>query len=106
MKGDQICDDRHKGRRFLRHAGRRVSPLYPPGHAPATHNAMQNYDFVHTLQIDQMIGIKRESYRGIPDLRIERFFSCDPAVLRYRADVIWEFAESEPLQELCRKPCR
>lgn len=77
--------------------------LYPPGHAPATHNAMQNYDFVHTLQIDQMIGIKRESYRGIPDLRIERFFSCDPAVLRYRADVIWEFAESEPLQELLQE---
>lgn len=77
--------------------------LYPPGHAPATHNAMQNYDFVHTLQIDQMIGIKRESYRGIPDLRIERFFSCDPAVLRYRADVIWEFAESKPLQELLQE---
>lgn len=77
--------------------------LYPPGHAPATHNAMQNYDFVHTLQIDQMIGIKRESYRGIPDLWIERFFSCDPAVLRYRADVIWEFAESKPLQELLQE---
>lgn len=74
--------------------------LYPPGHAPSGHSALSNYDFLHTLQIDQMIGIKRESYRGIPDLQLARFFSCDPAVLQYRADMIWEIAESEPLQAL------
>ena len=70
--------------------------LYPPGHAPATHNAMQNYDFVHTLQIDQMIGIKRESYPRHPGSADRALFQlrsggaalsrrCDLGICRERA---------------------
>lgn len=73
--------------------------LYPPGYAPAG-DAMPDYEFVRTLQIGQMISILRESCRGIPDLRLESFFSADPAVLGYRADVIDEVADSPALCSL------
>ena len=74
--------------------------LYPDGIEPSGRNAFPDHEFIRTLQIDQMVSIGRESYRGIPDLQLERFFSCDPVVLRYRAEIIEEIAASEPLQQL------
>ena len=74
--------------------------LYPDGIEPSGRNAFPDHEFIHTLQIDQMVSIGREGYRGIPDLQLERFFSCDPVVLRYRAEIIEEIAASEPLQQL------
>lgn len=74
--------------------------LYPDGIESSARNAFPDHEFIRTLQIDQMISIGRESYRGIPDLQLERFFSCDPVVLRYRAEIIEEIAASEPLQQL------
>ena len=74
--------------------------LYPDGIEPSGRNAFPDHEFIRTLQIDQMVSIGRESYRGIPDLQPERFFSCDPVVLRYRAEIIEEIAASEPLQQL------
>lgn len=74
--------------------------LYPDGIEPSGHNAFPDHEFIRTLKIDQMVSIGRESYRGIPDLQLERFFSCDPVVLRYRAEIIEEIAASEPLQQL------
>ena len=74
--------------------------LYPDGIEPSGRNAFPDHEFIHTLQIDQMVSIGREGYRGIPDLQLECFFSCDPVVLRYRAEIIEEIAASEPLQQL------
>lgn len=74
--------------------------LYPDGIEPSGRNSFPDHEFIHTLQIDQMVSIGREGYRGIPDLQLERFFSCDPVVLRYRAEIIEEIAASEPLQQL------
>ena len=74
--------------------------LYPDGIEPSGRNAFPDHEFIRTLQIDQMVSIGREGYRGIPDLQLERFFSCDPVVLRYRAEIIEEIAASEPLQQL------
>ena len=74
--------------------------LYPDEIEPSGRNAFPDHEFIHTLQIDQMVSIGREGYRGIPDLQLERFFSCDPVVLRYRAEIIEEIAASEPLQQL------
>ena len=74
--------------------------LYPDGIEPFGRNAFPDHEFIRTLQIDQMVSIGRESYRGIPDLQLERFFSCDPVVLRYRAEIIEEISASEPLQQL------
>lgn len=76
--------------------------LYPAGHHPPERCALPDTEFIHTLQLDQMIGIRRESYRGIADLQLEQFFSCEPAVLAYRAELILEIADSEALQALIR----
>ena len=76
--------------------------LFPAGYPPPERCALPDTDFIHALQLDQMIGIRRESYRGIADLHLEQFFSCEPAVLAYRAELILEIADSEPLQALVR----
>lgn len=76
--------------------------LYPAGYHPPERCALPDTEFIHTLQLDQMIGIRRESYRGIADLQLEQFFSCEPAVLAYRAELILEIADSEALQALIR----
>lgn len=73
--------------------------LYPDGHVPAG-PALPNYDFLHTLQIDRMLAIRRESFRGLPDLHLEQFFSCDEAVLAYRADVVFDVVEDPALYAL------
>ncbi|MGN0975357.1 MAG: hypothetical protein ACI4OL_05090 [Gemmiger sp.] len=73
--------------------------LYPPGASPQG-AAMPDYDFVRALQIDRMVSVRRESFRGIPDLALEQFFSCDPAVLAYRADVVTELADTPALYAL------
>lgn len=76
--------------------------LFPAGYPPPERCALPDTEFIHALQLDQMIGIRRESYRGIADLHLEQFFSCEPAVLAYRAELILEIADSEPLQALVR----
>lgn len=76
--------------------------LFPAGYPPPERCALPDTEFIHTLQLDRMIGIRRESYRGIADLQLERFFSCEPAVLAYRAELILEIADSESLQGLIR----
>ena len=73
--------------------------LFPDGKIPA-HSAMPNYDFIQALQIDRMISLPRESFRGIPDLSLEQFFSCDPEVLAYRADVVADVTENPDLYSL------
>lgn len=72
------------------------SLLYPP-HTPAKRMQLSDSSFLHTLQIDQMVSVRRESFRGLADLRLEQFFSCDPAVLAWRVDVVADLVESPPL---------
>lgn len=73
--------------------------LWPAGHRPGE-LAMPQYDFIRALQIDQMICIGRESFRGLPDLPLERFFSCDPAVLAWRAEVVRDVVDDPALYAL------
>lgn len=73
--------------------------LYPPG-AAAKASPLPDAGFFHTLQIDQMISVRRESFRGLADLRLEQFFSCDPAVLEWRMDVVADLVDSPPLFQL------
>ena len=73
--------------------------LWPPGTAPKG-SPLADSSFFHTLQIDQMISVRRESSRGLPDLRLEQFFSADPAVLAWRMDVVADFTEDPALFSL------
>lgn len=73
--------------------------LYPVGTA-AAHAPLPDDSFLKTLQIDRMVALRRESFRGLQDLRLERFFTCDEAVLAYRADVVSDLVEDPALLAL------
>ena len=75
--------------------------LYPP-HKPAKGTALPDSSFFHTLQIDQMVSVRRESWRGLPDLRLEQFYTTDTEILAWRLDVVADLVESETLRELIR----
>ncbi len=70
--------------------------LYPP-HTEAKASPLPDTSFLHALQIDQMVSVRRESFRGLADLRLEQFFSCDPEVLAWRVDVTMELVEDTAL---------
>ena len=61
--------------------------LYPP-HKPAKGTALPDSSFFHTLQIDQMVSVRRESWRGLPDLRLEQFYTTDTEILAWRLDIL------------------
>lgn len=73
--------------------------LYPPGHSPQG-PAMPDFAFLHTLQIDRMVTLPRESARGLPDLELEQFVSCDEAVLAWRGELFRELSETPALAAL------
>ena len=75
--------------------------LYPP-HKPARGAALPDTSFFHTLQIDQMVSVRRESWRGLPDLRLEQFYTTDPEVLAWRLDVVADLVASEDLRALIK----
>lgn len=75
--------------------------LYPP-HKPARGTPVPDSSFFHTLQIDQMVSVRRESWRGLPDLRLEQFYTTDTEVLAWRLDVVADLVESEALRGLIR----
>ena len=83
-------------------AGRRSFRLLYPPHTPAKGSELPDTSFFHTLQIDQMVSVRRESWRGLPDLRLEQFYTTNPDVLAWRLDVVADLVDSEPLRSLIR----
>ena len=49
-----------------------------------------------------MVSVRRESWRGLPDLRLEQFYTTDTEVLAWRLDVVADLVESEALRGLIR----
>ena len=76
--------------------------LWPPD-TPPRPSPLADSAFFHTLQIDQMVSVRRESGRGLPDLRLEQFFSADPAVLAWRVDVVEDLVENTALYDLVQE---
>lgn len=75
--------------------------LYPP-HKPNRGASLPDTSFFHTLQIDQMVSVRRESWRGLPDLRLEQFYTTDTEVLAWRLDVVADLVENEALRDLIK----
>ncbi|MGN0706413.1 MAG: hypothetical protein ACI4JC_00220 [Faecalibacterium sp.] len=76
--------------------------LWPPN-TPPRGTPLADSSFFHTLQIDQMVSVRRESSRGLPDLRLEQFFSTDPAVLSWRVDVVADLVDDPELFALVQE---
>lgn len=71
--------------------------LYPPGYDKASEVPMKDFKFIHSLQIDDMIILIKESYRGFKDLALENFFTTDEKVLAYRLSIVQDLVENESL---------
>ncbi|WP_296117473.1 MutS-related protein [uncultured Eubacterium sp.] len=77
--------------------------LYPPEYDPAKEVKMKSFEFIRTLQIDDMVVLQNDRYRGYSDLTLEKFFSADPQVLEYRQAIVEDLVEHPKLYEVfCR----
>lgn len=77
-----------------------LSLLYPPDYDRTKEIPMKDFKFIHSLQIDDMIVLIKESYRGFSDLKLENFYTTDPVVLRYRLDIVQDLVENDALYEV------
>jgi DNA mismatch repair protein MutS len=79
-----------------------VSLLYPENYGSGERDAhrMKNYDFIQALSIDTMIVIENDTFRGLPLLRLEDFYSTDPAVISYRLDVVEELLQDNGIEKM------
>lgn len=74
--------------------------IYPPDYDAAGEKPWGNYDFIHSLQIDDMVVIPQENYRGGKDLSLEKFFSSDPRVLEFRLGIVEDLTEHRELYQV------
>lgn len=77
-----------------------ISLLYPPGYDRNGEVTLKDFKFIHALQIDEMIVLIKESYRGFADLKLENFFTAEPEVLRYRLAVVKDLVENDALYQM------
>lgn len=72
-----------------------VSLLYPENYSPKEReiHRMKDFSFIDTLSISSMIIIGNDSFRGLPVLHLEDFFTTDTRVISYRLDIIEELLE-------------
>lgn len=73
------------------------SLLYPPGYDRTVEVPMKDFKFIHSLQIDDMVVLIKESHRGFANLALENFYTTDPEVLRYRLAVVQDLVENDEL---------
>ena len=74
--------------------------LYPAGYDKEKEVQMKDFDFIHSLKIDEMVVLIRESHRGLRDLFLENFYTTDTAVLEYRLSVVEDLVENPKLYEI------
>lgn len=74
--------------------------LYPPGYDRASEIPMKDFQFIHSLQIDEMVVLIKESYRGFHDLALENFFTTDTEVLDYRLSIVEDLVENPGLYKV------
>lgn len=73
--------------------------LYPPNYDRTSEIPMKDFKFIESLQLDAMIILIKESYRGFADLSLEKFFSTDERVLEHRLGVVEDLVENPSLYE-------
>ena len=75
--------------------------LYPPNYDRTKEKPMKDFGFIDSLNIDSMVILNKESYRGFADLELDNFFSTDERVLKYRLGVVSDLiAQSSEFQTL------
>lgn len=74
--------------------------IYPPDYDISSEVRMKDFQFIQSLQIDDMVILKKESYRGGTDLTLEKFFTTDPEVLDYRLSIMEDLVENPVLYKV------
>lgn len=74
--------------------------LYPDGYDHETEQKLKDFGFVKPLQINDMIVLVKQSYRGFNDLKLEDYFLTDPEVLEYRIQIVEDLVENPSLYEV------
>ena len=73
--------------------------LYPKGYKESDQARMKSYDFITSLQIDDMVVLQNDRYRGYSELTLEKFFSTDPEVLEYRQAIVEDLVKHQKLYQ-------
>lgn len=74
--------------------------VYPPGYDVAREQKMKNYEFIKSLQIDDLVILIRESYLGFRNLSLEEYFTTDTEVLDYRLAIVEDLVENPKVYEV------
>lgn len=74
--------------------------LYPPDYDRNQETSLKDFQFIHPLQIDDMIVLIKESHKGFHDLSLKDYFTTDTTVLSYRLAVVEDLAENPSLYEI------
>ena len=74
--------------------------LYPEGYDRKKEVSFENFDFIKSLQIDDMVVLIKQSHRGFNDLKLEDFFTSDTEVLEYRLQIVSDLVENPALSEV------
>lgn len=74
--------------------------LYPQGYHKEKEVPMKSFEFIKSLQIDDMVVLQNDRYRGYSDLTLEKFFSTDPEVLQYRQAIVEDLVNHPELYEV------
>lgn len=74
--------------------------LYPQDYDRRKEVPLKDFDFIHSLQIDDMIILIKQSHRGFNDLKLEDYFTTDPEVLDYRLQIVSDLVENPALYDV------
>ena len=71
------------------------SLLYPEGYDEGKRlsHRMKNYEFVKGLQLESLVVLIQDGYRGMTNLKLQDFFTTDEEVLQYRLDIVEDMVE-------------
>lgn len=82
-----------------------ISLLYPEGYSEEKRisHRMKSYDFIEELQLESLVVLIKDGYRGMANLRLQDFFTTDEEVLQYRLDIVEDMVKNREWYEVfCR----
>lgn len=74
--------------------------LYPPNYDRRKETLLKDFQFIHPLQIDDMVVLTKESHRGFSDLSLKDYFTTDTDVLSYRLSVVEDLVNNPALYKV------
>ena len=77
--------------------------LYPVDYDREKDIPFKDFGFIRSLQIDRMVVLIKESFRGFTDLSLENYFTTDTSVLKYRLEIVEDLLNNKALYDvLCK----